>query len=113
MIEYRLEGVEGAEPAALCPERWEVEVSLDAFKTHMRGGRVILRSKAPELVEQEFYGMMLAHRAVRALMNEAALRQNPGPDRGCEGASPQVAWPDRVESPAHHPSKSLAQTVLG
>jgi len=42
----------------------------------MRGGQVVLRSKITELVEQEFYGMMLAHRAVRTLMNEAALRLN-------------------------------------
>jgi len=100
VIEYHLEGVEGAEPlyrlittlmdaseypaqelAALYAERWEIEVTLDEFKTHMRGGQVVLRSKTPELVEQEFYGMMLAHRAVRTLMNEAALRQNLDPDR--------------------------------
>jgi hypothetical protein len=100
VIEYRLEGVEDSEPlyrlitnltdyekypaqelAALYPERWEIEVTLDEFKTHMRGGQVVLRSKTPELVEQEFYGMMLAHRAVRTLMNEAALRQNLDPDR--------------------------------
>jgi len=100
VIEYELEGVEGGEPlyrllttlrdarkypaqelAALYPERWEVEVTLDEFKTHMRGGQVVLRSKTPELVEQEFYGMMLAHWAVRSLMNEAALRQNLDPDR--------------------------------
>ncbi len=42
---------------------------------------MVLRSKTPNLVEQEFYGMMLAHRAVRYLMNEAALRQNRDPDR--------------------------------
>ena len=100
VVEYKLEGVEGAEPlyrlittltdckkypaqelAALYPERWEIEVTLDEFKTHMRGGQVVLRSKTPELVEQEFYGLMLAHRAVRTLMNEAALRQNLDPDR--------------------------------
>jgi hypothetical protein len=101
VIEYRLEGVEDAEPlyrlittltdpedeapaeelAALYPQRWEIEIALDEFKTHMRGGQVVLRSKTPELVEQEFYGMMLAHRAVRSLMNEAALRQNLDPDR--------------------------------
>lgn len=49
--------------------------------THMRGGQVVLRSKTPKLVEQEFYVMMLAHRAVRCLMNGAALRQNLDPDR--------------------------------
>ena len=100
VIEYRLEGVEETEPlyrlittlldaenypaqelSALYSERWEIEITLDEFKTHMRGGRVVLRSKTPELVEQEFYGMMLAHRAVRTLMNEAALRENLDPDR--------------------------------
>jgi len=35
----------------------------------------------PELVKQDFYGMMLAHRAVCSLMNETALRQNLDPDR--------------------------------
>lgn len=56
-------------------------MTLDEFKTHMRGGQVVLRSKTPELVEQEFYGMMLDHRAVRTRMNEAALRRNIDPDR--------------------------------
>ena len=100
VIEYELEGVEEAEPfyrlittlldaqsypaqelAALYEERWEIETTLDEFKTHMRGGQVVLRSKTPELVSQEFCGMMLAHRAVRMLMNEAALREKLDPDR--------------------------------
>jgi hypothetical protein len=100
VIEYTLQGVEGAEPlyrlittlldseaypaqelAALYTERWEVEIALDEFKTHMRGGQVVLRSKTPELVSQEFCGMMLAHRAVRELMNEAASREKIDPDR--------------------------------
>lgn len=67
--------------AGLNPERWEVEVTLDEFKTHMHGGQVVLRSKTPGLVEQEFCGMMLAHLAVRCPMNEAALRHNIDPDR--------------------------------
>jgi hypothetical protein len=100
VIEYELEGVEDAEPfyrlittllepcqapaeelAALYAQRWEIETLLDEFKTHLRGGQVVLRSKTPQLVEQEFYGMMLAHRAVRTLMNEAAQYQHLDPDR--------------------------------
>jgi hypothetical protein len=42
----------------------------------MRGGEVVLRSKTPELVSQEFCGTMLAHWAVRILANEAAVREN-------------------------------------
>lgn len=98
VIEYRLEGVEGAEPlyrlvttapspepaparelAALYHERWEIETALDELKTHLRGARIVLRSKTPDLVEQEFYGLMLAHFAVRGLMHEAALRGDEDP----------------------------------
>ena len=100
VIEYRLEGVEAAEPlyrllttilepeqapaeelAALYPERWEIETALDELKTHLRGARIVLRSKTPQLVEQEFYGLLLAHFAIRGLMHEAALKADEDPDR--------------------------------
>ena len=100
VIEYRLQGVPGAEPiyrllttilhsdlapavelAALYHERWEIETALDELKTHLRGSRIVLRSKTPDLVRQEFYGLMLAHFAVRGLMHEAALRADEDPDR--------------------------------
>jgi hypothetical protein len=42
---------------------------------------VVLRSKTPELVRQEFWGLLLAHFAVRGLMHEAALRADEDPDR--------------------------------
>lgn len=93
VIEYTLEGVTGAEPlyrllttildpaeapanelAALYHERWEIETALDELKTHLRGARIVLRSKTPELVRQEVYGLLLAHFAVRGLMHEAALK---------------------------------------
>lgn len=100
VIEYRLEGVAGAEPiyrlvtsildaeqapatelAALYHERWEIETALDELKTHLRGAKIILRSKIPDLVRQEFYGLMMAHFAVRGLMHEAALKADEDPDR--------------------------------
>lgn len=99
-VEYRLEGVADAEPlyrlvttildpaqapaadlAALYHERWEIEGALAELKTHLRGARVVLRSKTPELVRQEFWGLLLAHFAVRGLMHEAALRADEDPDR--------------------------------
>ena len=71
VIEYCLEGVEGAEPlyrlvttvlnhekapaeqlAALYHQRWEIETVFDELKTHLRGARIILRSKTPDLVRQ-------------------------------------------------------------
>jgi hypothetical protein len=100
VIEYRLAGVAGAEPlyrlvttlldptgtpaeelAALYHERWEIEGALDELKTHLRGAGVVLRSKTPDLVRQEFWGLLLAHFAVRGLMHEAALRAGEDPDR--------------------------------
>jgi hypothetical protein len=99
-IDYHLDQVPDAEPiyrlittildytlapapelAALYHERWEIETSLDELKTHLRGAQIVLRSKTPELVQQEFYGLLMAHFAVRALMHEAALRTDEDPDR--------------------------------
>ena len=70
-----------AELAALYHERWEIEGALAELKTHLRGARMVLRSKTPELVRQEFWGLLLAHFAVRGLMHEAALRADEDPDR--------------------------------
>ena len=100
VIDYRLEGITDAEPiyrlvttildptegpaeelAALYHERWEIETALDELKTHLRGAKIILRSKTPELVRQEFYGLLLAHFAVRGLMHEAALKAGEDSDR--------------------------------
>ena len=70
-----------AELAALYHERWEIEGALAELKTHLRGARIVLRSKTPELVRQAFWGLLLAHFAVRGLMHEAALRADEDPDR--------------------------------
>jgi hypothetical protein len=80
VIDYRLEGIEGSEPiyrlattildrdkapagelAALYHERWEIETAFDELKTHLRGAKIVLRSKTPDLVRQEFYGLLMAH----------------------------------------------------
>jgi len=100
VIDYRLEGIEGAEPiyrlastildpgkapagelAALYHERWEIETAFDELKTHLRGAQIVLRSKTPDLVRQEFYGLMMAHFAIRGLMHEAALKADEDPGR--------------------------------
>lgn len=100
VIDYRLKDVPDAEPvyrllttildpkqaparelAALYHERWEIETALDELKTHLRGAQIVLRSKTPELVKQEFYGLLMAHFAIRGLMHEAALQADEDPDR--------------------------------
>jgi hypothetical protein len=100
VVDYRLKNVLDAEPiyrlittildpqqapakelAALYHERWEIETTLDELKTHLRGAQIVLRSKTPELVRQEFFGLLMAHFAIRGLMHEAALKADEDPDR--------------------------------
>ena len=100
VIDYHLKNVADAEPiyrlittildhvpapakelAALYHERWEIETTLDELKTHLRGAQIVLRSKTPELVRQEFFGLLMAHFAIRGLMHEAALKADEDPDR--------------------------------
>ena len=69
------------ELAALYPRRWEFETMLDELKTHQRGPRVVLRSKSPEGVRQEAYGLVCTHYAIRALMAEVAGHHGVGPER--------------------------------
>jgi hypothetical protein len=90
--EYRLvtnilepERAPAPELAGLYHERWEIETAFDEFKTHLKGGQRVLRSKTPELVRQEAWGLLLAHFAIRALMHEAAL-----------GALPRARDPDTL-----------------
>lgn len=99
VIEYVIEGVPDAEPvyrlittildcerapaqelAVLYHERWEIEGAFDELKTHLRGQHIVLRSKTKDLVVQEFYGLLMAHFAIRGLMHEAALKAGADPD---------------------------------
>jgi hypothetical protein len=75
------EAAPAEELAALYPERWEIETAFDELKTHLHGRQMLLRSRTPDLIRQEFYGLMMAHFAVRGLMHEAALKAEVDPDR--------------------------------
>ena len=62
-------------------ERWEIELVIDEVKTHQRGRAVILRSKSPDLVEQELWGLLLTHYGIRQFIAEAADQADIDPDR--------------------------------
>ncbi|MDR7304652.1 IS4 family transposase [Haloactinomyces albus] len=70
-----------AELAALYAQRWEIETALDELKTHQGGPNLILRSQHPDGVEQELYGFLLTHHALRGLMHDTAASAETDPDR--------------------------------
>jgi Insertion element 4 transposase N-terminal/Transposase DDE domain len=99
VIDYRLEGVPDAAPlyrlvttlldpagapakelAALYHERWESEGAFAELKVSLPGQRLMLRSRRADLAEQELYGLLLAHFALRRLMHDAGRRAGCDPD---------------------------------
>ena len=99
VIDYQLEGVPGAEPlyrlvttlldpaeaparelAALYHERWESEGAFAEIKVTLPGQRLLLRSRRADLAEQELYGLLLAHFALRRLIHDASRHAGCDPD---------------------------------
>lgn len=75
------ESAPAVELAALYHERWEAENVFGEIKNQLYGYKTILRSKTPDLVRQEMWGLLMAHFAVRQLMSQAAMRHGLDPDR--------------------------------
>jgi len=73
--------VTATELAAAYAQRWEIESVFDELKTHQRGAKIVLRSKSPALVQQEIWGHLCCHYAIRTLMFEAAHDADVDPDR--------------------------------
>ena len=99
VIDYRLDGVPDAEPlyrlvttlldpatapakelAALYHERWESEGAFAELKVSLPGQRLMLRSRRADLAEQELYGLLLAHFALRRLIHDASRQAGCDPD---------------------------------
>ncbi len=62
-------------------KRWDIEIAFDEIKTHqcatLRGqAPTLLRSKTPELVEQELYAVVIVYNLVRKLIHQAARQSN-------------------------------------
>ena len=99
VIDYRLEGVPDVEPlyrlittlldpgeapaaelAALYHERWASEGAFAELKVSLPGQRLMLRSRRADLAEQELYGLLLAHFALRRLIHDASRHAGCDPD---------------------------------
>ena len=70
-----------AELAAVYSQRWETDNGYGELKTRLRGAEVVLRSKSPDLVEQELFGFLTVYQALTGLRTQAARRAGLDPDR--------------------------------
>jgi hypothetical protein len=69
------------EIATLYHERWELELGFDEIKTHTLEREEALRSRAPERVRQEVWGLAIAYNLVRLHMELVALHAGISPVR--------------------------------
>ncbi len=69
------------ELAALYHERWEIELGYDEVKTEMLERREHIRSKKPEGVAQELWGLALAYNLIRLEMLRIAREARLPPNR--------------------------------
>lgn len=75
------EAYPSAEVIELYHERWELEIGFGEVKTRTLERAECLRSKAPERVEQEVWGLVLGYNLVRFEMERAAERVGLPPTR--------------------------------
>jgi hypothetical protein len=69
------------ELVALYHERWEIELGYDEIKTHMLSREEAIRSRTPDGVRQELWGILLAYNLVRVEMERAAAEAGVEPRR--------------------------------
>lgn len=69
------------ELAAAYHQRWEIELTFNEIETHQTGRHRVLRSKSPELIKQEIWGLLLTHYAIRHVMKDAADTADIDPDQ--------------------------------
>ena len=66
---------------ALYHERWETELGYDEVKTHLLDRQEAIRSKTPDGVRQELWGIALAYNLVRVEMEQTAAEAGVPPTR--------------------------------
>lgn len=69
------------ELVALYHERWECELAFDELKTHMLQREEAIRSRTPDGVRQELWGIAIAYNLVRLEMERAAAEARVVPTR--------------------------------
>lgn len=67
--------------AQLYRQRWEIELAFRDIKSSLHSGEAVLRSKQPELVKQEVWGMLIAYTLLRRWMVRMAEHAGVEPTR--------------------------------
>jgi hypothetical protein len=70
-----------SELVALYHERWEIELGYDEIKTHMLDREETIRSRTPDGVRQELWGIFLAYNMIRLEMARTAAEAKVEPTR--------------------------------
>ncbi|OAT14615.1 transposase [Buttiauxella noackiae ATCC 51607] len=91
-VAYELNGVEktvltslpadryrAKDVAELYHSRWEIEVGFRNLKSSLLDNALVLRSRKPELLEQEVWGMLLAYNLIRREATRAAEKHKRAP----------------------------------
>ena len=71
----------GNEIVELYSYRWEIELGFREIKQTLLNSEYTFRSKLPEMVEQEIWGLLLAYNLIRSAMTEAASRKGIWPNQ--------------------------------
>ena len=101
------------EAIAVYPWRWEEESTLKEVKeVLLLGKKPLLRSKTPELVEQELYGLMLAHYVVRSVMAAAALVAEVEPCRLSFKRSSEIVEDYLMEKPGRRGKRAWLRRLV-
>jgi hypothetical protein len=99
MIDHEVHPVEDFPD--LYHDRWQLETAIGEVETRLRGGpRAILRSKSPDMVRQEVYGLLCTYQAIRALIVAGAETAGIDPDR--------ISFTRAKEAAARHISDDAA-----
>lgn len=67
--------------AQLYCQRWEIELGFREIKQSLQAGELVLRSKQPELVRQEIWGVLIAYTLLRRQMRLMAEHAKVEPQR--------------------------------
>lgn len=79
LLDHRAHGAE--QLVQLYRQRWEIELSFRDIKQSLHGAQAVLRSKQPELVRQELWGVLIAYTLLRRWMRKMAEHAGVPPQR--------------------------------